>query len=460
MGATTLAYAVCDPFDEFAANAHEVLQEWLEGLRPTLEAERLPNLRELSDLFTTTRGQLLGGCLKAAIECLFRPQLEETTICCELCGRRLSRRRLDSKTCSTLQGEFVLERPYFYCQKCCWSSHPLDIALGLSRRRHQYDVQEQVTLLAADLPYEAGADHFSRLTGIEVGNHFAFDTLTAVAAYAGPERVVPPREEIASRVETAIKAGGNPVLVVAIDGAHTPIRPPGGRKHKRGKGEWKETKGVRLYLVSDDDRIIQVASWHRNGDTKDFAWDLKRIATRIPDVEIPVAVVADGAPWIWALAKKQFPDARQVLDYYHCSQHVHAVANEQYPDPSVATAWAQATLARLSLGRVGVVIAGLRRMKPRNTSVCEDVRKLIGYLVANRDRVAYGSCKADGIPKGSGGIESANKYIHHTRLKRSGAWWLKPNANKMLAIRCAIYNHTFKTVFDRHVAFETYLLNI
>jgi hypothetical protein len=30
----------------------------------------------------------------------------------------------------------------------------------------------------------------------------------------------------------------------------------------------------------------------------------------------------------------------------------------------------------------------------------------------------------------------------------------------MLAIRCAIYNHTFKTVFDRHVAFETYLLNI
>jgi hypothetical protein len=91
-----------------------------------------------------------------------------------------------------------------------------------------------------------------------------------------------------------------------------------------------------LYLVSDDDRIVQVASWHRNGDTKDFAWDLKRIAARIPDVDIPVAVVADGAPWIWALAKKHFPDARQVLDYYHCSEHVHAVANEQYPDPICA----------------------------------------------------------------------------------------------------------------------------
>ena len=35
MAATALAYAVCDPFDEFAANAHEVMQQWLENLRPT-----------------------------------------------------------------------------------------------------------------------------------------------------------------------------------------------------------------------------------------------------------------------------------------------------------------------------------------------------------------------------------------------------------------------------------------
>jgi hypothetical protein len=74
--------------------------------------------------------------------------------------------------------------------------------------------------------------------------------------------------------------------------------------------------------------------------------------------------------------------------------------------------------------------------------------------------MTYSSCKVDGIPKGSGDIESANKFIHHTRLKRSGAWWLKPNANQMLAIRCATYNRTFNIVFDRHVAFETYLLNV
>jgi len=35
-------------------------------------------------------------------------------------------------------------------------------------------------------------------------------------------------------------------------------------------------------------------------------------------------------------------------------------------------------------------------------------------------------------------MEQANKYIPHTRTKRSGAWWV-PSGNAMLGIRCAMY---------------------
>ena len=52
-----------------------------------------------------------------------------------------------------------------------------------------------------------------------------------------------------------------------------------------------------------------------------------------------------------------------------------------------------------------------------------------------------------GYPIGSGGIESANKFICNTRLKRSGAWWLVSNCNNMLKLRCSIYNGTFDSVF-------------
>jgi len=51
---------------------------------------------------------------------------------------------------------------------------------------------------------------------------------------------------------------------------------------------------------------------------------------------------------------------------------------------------------------------------------------------------------------GSGGIESAHKFICHARLKRSGAWWYVSNSNHMLALRCAKYNGTFERVFERY----------
>jgi len=461
MSAGCLAYAVTDPFDDFAEQAMGAFQGWLESLRPTFAEAKAPTLRELSRLFADKRGELLGACMKAAIEQLYRPFLVETTSACPICGRRLRRKRIDPKTLSTLQGEFDLDRPYFYCSDCPWSGHPLDMELGLARGRHQFDVQEQMVRLTADLPYELSAEHFERLTGVAAGSHFAHTTLNEIATYAKFSDVMPKTGDIEERIKEVTESGKSPpVMIISIDGAHAPIRPPGGRKDKRGKGEWKETKGVRVYLATSDDRIVHLLSWHRNGDKKSFAWDLKRIAAQLPETDLQIAALADGAPWIWKLVKRFFPSARQVLDYFHCAEHVHKVANEQYADSSAAAEWAEATLSRLSLGRVSDVIGGLKRMRPRNESAREEIRKLVGYIHKNRQRIGYDDCDSEGIPKGSGGIESANKYIHHARLKRSGAWWLRPNANAMLLIRCAVYNATFNRVFDQHVAFQMQLLNI
>jgi len=76
---------------------------------------------------------------------------------------------------------------------------------------------------------------------------------------------------------------------------------------------------------------------------------------------------------------------------------------------------------------------------------------LIIYLENQNNRLGYDDCKAQGMPIGSGGIESANKFIGHVRLKRSGAWWVIENGNGMLRLRCALYNGTFQRVFDNYV---------
>ena len=87
---------------------------------------------------------------------------------------------------------------------------------------------------------------------------------------------------------------------------------------------------------------------------------------------------------------------------------------------------------------------------PRDEAAAEEIRKLLGYLEVNQGRLKYGSLRRKGYPLGSGGIESANKFISHVRLKRSGAWWYVERANLMLTLRCAKYNGTFGRAFKNY----------
>ena len=101
-------------------------------------------------------------------------------------------------------------------------------------------------------------------------------------------------------------------------------------------------------------------------------------------------------------------------------------------------------------GYLDWVMLDLEGMKPRDGEAAEEIRKLRGYIKENQGRVKDRDLRRKGYPMGSGGIESANKFISHVRLKRSGAWWYVEQANEMLALRCAKYNGTFRRVFQRY----------
>jgi hypothetical protein len=171
----------------------------------------------------------------------------------------------------------------------------------------------------------------------------------------------------------------------------------------------------------------------------------------IPEERVRLCVIADGARWIWKQAQALFPSAVEILDYYHCSEHLHKVAVLQYgAHPERQQEWYEAALARLFWGEVHGVIWGLQRMKPTDAQAAEEIDRLIRYLQRHQERLDYRFARKGGYPMGSGGIESANKFICHVRLKRSGAWWYVTNANQMLALRCAKYNGTFDRLFERY----------
>jgi len=440
-------------YEEFEAMVLDAARKWARGTKPLFDESEPPTLKTLSDRMRSSRLELLSDLLKVQVQAFAPGLLKQEFADCPCCHRTVRRKRFEAKVISTMHGRFQLNRPYFYCASCRQGFAPVDEVLGLAPEVHQYDVQDAITVMAARVPYEEASELVERLTGVSVSAHFGHTTLTSVAQAATLERVIPDPAEIQRRIQEAKGSSQEPpVLVVTGDGAKAPVRPKAPRKGKRGEGAYREARGVRLYLLDPDDRIIPIASWHQIQNAQAFRQDVARIAARIPQDEVRISLVADGAPWVWTALKESFPEGREILDFFHCFEHLHTVARAQFGEKSLTGhQWAETMMVRLADGEVPTVLRALGDMTPTDETAKEEIRKLIGYLKGQAHRLHYIEDIEDGHPIGSGAIESANKFICHVRLKRSGAWWVEETGNDMLRIRCALYNGTYERVFEHYM---------
>ena len=441
---------------------HARFDQWLDRLQ-----EQLPDpqtrLSEVTEAVWQLRQELTGGLSETIVEHAHGGERTRQYARCPQCDRRLTARPVVSRTVETMVGPVQVERPYFYCTSGCGGVYPFDDVLNLAPGRKQLDVQQAAAQVAVEMPYEEAQTLFSDLTGVGLGSERLHTFVHQAAEGLGVLDVAPSRDEIERRIEE-IAAGRfrRPVLVLGIDGAYVPTRPESARQRQSGqrrcrarraswRGQWRDAKGFRFYLI-DDERIVHLLSWHQVQNEEQLGEALKQVKEvgLIPEDQVRLCVVCDGASWIWKHVESLFPNARQVLDYYHCKEYLHKVAKAQYDSPERALEWVEATLTRLYLGKVGWVLGGLRRMQPSSEEALKAIDNCWVYLHAHRGRTPYGKLRRGGYPIGSGGIESSNKFICHGRLKRSGAWWYEGNSNEMLALRCAKYNGTFDRVFERY----------
>jgi hypothetical protein len=453
MGVAALNLPAFSEEKEFRAMAHKALDQWLDTFMPFFESKAPPNLKGLSDHFQNTRQMFLGACVQAAVERLYESLFRQRRADCPHCGQVVLRHAMRERSVSTLQGPFSLSRPYFYCAACQMGFAPLDQALGLAPEHHQFDIQDRAARCAGRLPFAEAATQFEELTGVSIGNHFCHDNLQAVGEAATLEEVLPSREETLRRIEQAqLPSGEKPILVVTTDGAMTPTREQAPRNEKRGPGRYQEVKGFRVYLIGPFGRIVHVASWHQIQDAADLRQSLHVAAQRIDQERVRVALVADGAAWVWNALEECFPQGRRILDYYHCAEHVWEVAEALHGEGACeAQEWAEAFLAELCLGKVSKSIAALTLTQTQSAAQREAIEHLATYLENQAERIHYIDDIEKGFHIGSGAMESANKFICHTRMKRSGAWWVVTSGNAMLRVRCAMYNGTFERVFQKYM---------
>lgn len=144
-----------------------------------------------------------------------------------------------------------------------------------------------------------------------------------------------------------------------------------------------------------------------------------------------VVVVADSAHWIWNLVAEHFPEATQIVDWYHATHYVwqaaHAVYGEGTP---LATRWATRRVAELWAGQVPKVLKALGK-QPHHAAVQE----ALTYYTNHAHRMRYADYRARGLQIGSGTMESGCKHVVTARLKQAGMIWSLAGVRAVATVR-------------------------
>jgi hypothetical protein len=221
------------------------------------------------------------------------------------------------------------------------------------------------------------------------------------------------------------------------------------KQRRRYKAEWREPKLLIIYEVDEQGRLkagtkpwIDATFGGPDEALELLAFHLHRLGAGAAEM---VTFVADGAPWIWerldwvqqrvGLTAAQ---VRRVLDWCHALHNV-SLALE-------ALGLAAAERRRLYLkmrrwlrgGWPGLVVRELEK-RGAARGWPEALTQPLGYVTKHMEagHLAYAQFRAQGLPLGSGAVESAIRRVINLRLKGPGLMWLGDNAEGALVVRAA-----------------------
>jgi hypothetical protein len=231
-----------------------------------------------------------------------------------------------------------------------------------------------------------------------------------------------------------------------VDGAYCPLREPWRKDGGLGKlvCRYGEAKVGVVYQTEQQDGWDAGIRWCA------YTATLQKVEAFTPafvalarahgsDRAREVVLLGDGAEWIWNLAARHFPQAVQIVDYWHMTEHLYAVANAQFGAGSeAARAWVQECQWDLEHDLPLCVLNRIAAWAPL-TAADQEVRdREYGYFAKNQERMRYGSFLARGYHIGSGTVESGCRRLVTQRLKGGGMHWREETAEAVLAIRARL----------------------
>jgi len=381
--------------------------------------------------------KLKGDSGDPGIEALLRRMKPEkpTGKACPKCGKRIPVKVRDrERTVRSLAGPVTFKRNYHYCDECKCGFYPVDRLLNLPEEGElTSEMEKRVLDFAINDVYGECAARWN----LHYQEPISENLLRRVIARVGAQCEA--ADQVQLQQELKPGEGVAEVLVVEADGSLLPIR---------GPEPWKEAK-VGVVYRHDTERNEPIEGRARyvavvNG-LGEFAPVLED-ALQVEKInEVPLVVwVGDGAPCNWTLADQLAPDAVQILDWHHAVQHAvdcgKILLGEESPWLPL---WQKRAETLLSEGP-GAAIAELMECIPEvekrrrdRADALQALDDLVRYYRTNERRMNYRLLREEGLPIGSGAVESAHRHVLQTRMKRAGQRWSLRNARRMARLRAA-----------------------
>jgi hypothetical protein len=325
--------------------------------------------------------------------------------------------------------------------------------LGIrTHQRYSPDLERRMVVLAAEMgSYEKAAGVSDAVAWFTVSDGAVRSTLIRLDAKAG---AAPPKGACAGA------AGPQDTLIVMADGWNARHRGKNWGRNKKNRNlperiHWHEIRSGVIFKLS---ALLAVSGKRKAimnkhtvavpADTSphDFGILMHREAVRMGLGRAKaVFFVMDGGVWLWNIYKDRFEKCSQaMLDFYHLSQHLHALGSALYgAELDKAAAWCGKLLHDLKHKSPKSLFKTLDQLLEAPPSddpaVQEAIRSQNAYFRSHADHMDYATNAAQGVPIGSGSVESLCSQFQN-RLKRTGQFWTKEGFAALLRILVRHWN--------------------
>lgn len=252
-------------------------------------------------------------------------------------------------------------------------------------------------------------------------------------------------------------------ILICVDGGR--IRERCTKRGKRKKGQkrqgyttdWFEPRLLIISQFDEDGKKIQSVSPILDGSCgslDDFFELLKQYLLSINlDEASEIVFCADGGNGIWPRTEKliselELSNAKQILDYTHAKQNI-SIVKKLISDALKLSDKQSRKLSKqvrelLWQGDINGISDLVREKLAGKRKAPKAALKKLNDYFGDHSRFQYQTFRDNGLPTGSGTVESAIRRVINLRIKGTGLFWKREHAENIIFLRSLVLTGKLK----------------